>query len=151
VEEEHIVATVSTTRRINAPIEKVFAVVAHIGNFSKAVPHINDVEFLTDQHRGAGTKFKETRVIRGRETSTVLEVTEYTPNERVRMVSDTGGAVWDTVFRMRPVEGGTQLGMIMDAHPHTLLARITTPSFKGTIGNAVEADLDAIKTYCESE
>jgi len=78
-------------------------------------------------------------------------VTEYTANERVRMVSDPGGAVWDTVFQMRPVEGGIQLGMIMDAHPHTLLARITTPIFKGMIGSAVEADMDAVKAYCEAE
>jgi len=41
-------ATVSTARKINALIEQVFDVVAHIENFSKAVPHITDVEFLTD-------------------------------------------------------------------------------------------------------
>jgi len=140
----------SAARKINAPVEKVFDVVAHIDNFSKAVPHITDVEYLTEQHQGVGTKFKETRVTRGREASTELEVTEYVDNERVRMVSDTGGAVWDTVFQMRSVDGGTQLGMIMDARPHTLLARITTPMFKGMITKALEADMDAVKAYCES-
>jgi len=144
-------AKISAARKINAPIEEVFDVVAHIENFSKAVPHITDVEFLTEEHRGVGTKFKETREMRGREASTELEVTEYMANERVRMVSDTGGAVWDTVFQMRPVDGGTQLGMIMDARPHSLFARITTPIFKGMIGKAVEADMDAVKAYCEAE
>ena len=46
----------------------------------------------------AETRFRETRVMKGREASTVLEVTEYESPRRIRLVSDEGGTIWDTVF-----------------------------------------------------
>ncbi len=50
-----------TERKIAAPPEKVFELVAHIDEFSKAVPHIIDVEFLSEQRTGVGTRFKSRR------------------------------------------------------------------------------------------
>ena len=81
---------ISTTRQIDAPIEKVFAAVSDVRNFSEAVPHIVKVEFLTDQKTGVGTRFRETRLMGGKEASTELEVTEYVENDRVRIVRAEG-------------------------------------------------------------
>lgn len=78
----------TAVRHIDAPIERVFSTVAHIENFAKAVPQIVATEFLTDVTSGVGTRFRETRLMHGRETTTVLEVTEYAENERVRIVAD---------------------------------------------------------------
>ena len=144
-------AQITATRTIAAPVTQVFDTVAHIENFQKAVPHITEVEFLTDEHRGVGTRFRETRLMRGREATTELEVTDYVPNERIRFVSDAGGTVWDTVFTVRPTEEGTDLSMIMDARPHKLMARLTTPLIGGMVRKAVESDMDAVKAYCEAE
>lgn len=84
-------------RTINAPIEVVFKTVAEIENFSKAVPHITKIEFLTECKKGPGTKFRETRLMKGKEATTELEVTEHVENERVRLVAGSHGTVWDTV------------------------------------------------------
>lgn len=142
----------TTTRSviIGAPVERVFDAVAHSDRFSDAVPSIRDVEFLSDTRRGVGTRFKETREMNGRVASTVLEVTEYEENERVRLISDAGGTIWDTLFTTEPSNGGTELAMVMEARPHTLLARISTPMIKGMVAKAIEADLDAVKEYCET-
>lgn len=137
-------------RTINAPVEKVFDTVAHIENFAEAIPHITNVEFLTESHRGTGTRFRETRVMKGREATTELEVTEYDENDKVRMVSESGGTTWDTVFRMRSEGGATELVMVMDARPNNLGARLVNPFIKKTVAKALEADLDAIKRYCET-
>ena len=137
-------------RQINASAATVFDAVAHIENFSEAVPGITGVEFLTDRTRGARTRFRETRVIRGREASTELEVTEYEPDSHVRLVSDQGGTVWDTVFTITPDGSGSHLSMVMDARPHTLMAKVTTPLFKRVIARAIESDMDAVKQYCEA-
>jgi ribosome-associated toxin RatA of RatAB toxin-antitoxin module len=51
----------SVTRTIDAPIDVVFATVSDINNFSKAVPHITKVEFLSEQKTGVGARFEETR------------------------------------------------------------------------------------------
>ncbi|KAB2847196.1 MAG: hypothetical protein F9K45_00175, partial [Melioribacteraceae bacterium] len=68
--------TITVTKNINAPVEKVFNTVAHIEEFSKTVPHIVKVEFLTELKTGAGTRFRETRLMKGKEAATELEVTE---------------------------------------------------------------------------
>ena len=141
----------TTVRRtINAPVDFVFRTVSEIDNYSKAIPHIVDVEFLSDVRSGVGSRFRETRLMMSREASTVLEVTEYVENERVRLVSDEGGTVWDSVFTVRPVDGQTELTLMMDAAPYTFKSRIFVPITKFVIRMGLVKDMDAVKKYCES-
>ena len=141
----------TVSRTIRAPIERVFDTIAHIENFSKAVPHITKVEFLSETRRGVGTKFKETRLMGKREASSVLEVTEYVENERVRMVSDQGGTIWDTVFTVAPSDDGIDLTMVMDAKAYKLMAKYFNPLLKGMIQRHIESDMDAVKAFCEQK
>jgi len=143
------VQPISTTRRINAPIERVFQTVADARNFTTAVPHIKNIEFLTEQQTGVGTRFRETRMMGSKEAQTELEVTEYAANDHVRMVSDSGGTIWDTVFRVNEIDGAVELSMQMDIRPHKLLAKLFIPLIRGTVVSGVEADLDCVKDYCE--
>lgn len=82
---------------------------------------------------------------KGVEASTELEVTEYVENDRVRIVSEAGGAVWDTVFTVSPAGGRTELTMTMDARP----AKLTLPVVMRMIRKAVISDVDAVKAFCE--
>ena len=140
---------VTVTRRIEAPADVVFRTVALVEQFSQAVPGILRVEFLSEVKSGVGARFRETRMMMGREASTELEVTEYVENERVRIVSEAGGALWDTVFTVAPDGEGTALKMVMDARPQTLSARTLVPLILGTVQKAVEEDMDAVKSFCE--
>ena len=137
-------------RTIDAPVDFVFRTVSEIDNYSKAIPHIVDVEFLSDIRSGVGSRFRETRLMMGREASTVLEVTEYVENERVRLVSDEGGTVWNSVFIAMPVDGGTELTLMMDATPYKLKSRILVPIMKMVIRQGLVKDMNAVKDYCES-
>ena len=144
-------ANVTVTRRIDAPADAVFRNVAHIEQFSRAVPHILRVEFLTEVKSGVGARFRETRMMMGREASTELEVTEYVENERVRIASEAGGTLWDTVFTVAPDGEGTELKMVMDAKPLTVGARMTLPLVIGAVRKAVEQDMDSVKAFCERQ
>ncbi len=137
-------------RKIQAPVEKVFNVVADIGQFSKAIPHIVKVEFLSEQKKGLGTRFRETRLMRGKEAVTELEVTEFIDNERIRLVADSHGTVWDTVFSVSEKDGYTELTMIMQAKAYKWFAKVMNLLIKGMIQKAIEKDLDAVKSYCET-
>lgn len=140
-----------TSRTIEAPVEAVFETVADISNFSRAVPHITRVEFLTERRVGAGTRFRETRLMRGREATTELEVTEYEKNERVRTVADAGGTVWDSLFTVTPEGdgGSTRLDLVMEARPYRFMSRLMVPLMKGVVAKAVMADMDAVKVWLE--
>lgn len=136
-------------REIQAPVEVVFDTVAHIESFAKAVPDIVRTEFVSETTRGVGTRFRETRLMKGKEATTELEVTEYVDNERIRIVADSHGTVWDTVFTVEPSEAGARLTMTMDARARALLPRLINPLIRGMIQRAVEQDLDAVKRHCE--
>jgi len=138
------------SRTITAPLELVFQTVSDVRNFREAVPHITHVEFLSDQQVGTGTRFRETRVTNGREQTVEPEVAEYVDDDRVRMISDAGGTVWDTLFTVSTCSDGAVLEMQMDIKPHTLFARIMTPLIRGMVVKAMESDMDAVKAFCES-
>ncbi|WP_020401620.1 SRPBCC family protein [Gracilimonas tropica] len=142
---------ITINKKIEAPKEQVFEIVADIRNFSKVIPEIKNVEFLSEQQYGVGTKYKETRDMNGREASTVLEVTELVENEHIRLISDAGGTVWDSIFKVEEKEGGTELSLVMEARPYKFLPKIIAPFMKGFMRNAIEKDMDATKRYCEAE
>lgn len=137
------------TRSIKAPINLVFKTVSEIENFSKAIPHIMRVEFLSENKSGIGARFRETRLMRGKEVSTELEVTEFVQDSHVRLVADSHGTVWDTLFEVSPNNGGTELTMTMDARAYRLLPKILNPLMKGMVRRAIEQDMDMVKSFCE--
>ncbi len=137
------------SRAIDAPIDLVFKTIAHIDELSQAVPHIVKVEMLSDIRSGVGARFRETRLMNGREHTTELEVAEYVENDRVRMIADAGGTVWDTLFTVRPHGGGTELTVEMDCRPYKLVARFIVPFIRGRVATAVGKDMDAVKAFCE--
>lgn len=140
---------IQISKTIEAPVEVVFQTVSDVRNFRKAVPHITNIEFLTDQQVGVGTRFRETRLMNGSEQSVELEVAEFAENDRVRMISDAGGTIWDTLFTVTQDGEHSTLQMEMDIKPHTWFARLTTPFIRGMVVKGVETDMDAVKAYCE--
>ena len=142
--------SIITTRTIEAPLEFVFETISDVRNFRKAVPQIIKIEFLTDQQQGVGTRSRETRMMNGSEQTVDLEVAELVENQYVRMVSDAGGTIWDTLFKVSPSDGGVELTMQMDVKPYTLFARIMNFFIRGVVVKAVARDMDSVKSFCES-
>jgi carbon monoxide dehydrogenase subunit G len=143
-------STTTVTRRIQAAPSLVFATISEIENFQRAIPGIVGVEILSEQRSGVGTRFKETRLMRGKEASAVLEVTECMTDERIRLVSDTHGAVWDSVFTVAPKGDGTLLTLSMETRSYKLMAKLLNPLMKGMVKKALEEDMDSVKQYCEA-
>lgn len=139
----------TVTRSIDAAPEIVFRAVADVPHLPETVPDIVSVDLLSDVVSGVGTRFRETRLMHGREARTDLEVTEYVENERVRMVADSHGTTWDTLFTVRPAGARTDLEIRMDAKAHALLPRLMNPLMKGLIRKGLEKHADAVKDYCE--
>ncbi len=136
-------------RDIQAPADKVFETVAHIEQYTQAIPDITDVQFLTEQRTGVGTRFRETRKMGKRKAVTELEVLEYVKDQRVRLVADAGGTIWDTVFEIQGLGDRTQMTMTMESRPYKLLAKVFNPLIGPMIKGAVGKDMDAVKSFCE--
>ena len=140
---------VTVSRTIAAPVEVVFEAVTNIERLAETSPDVVGVEFLTASHHGLGTRFRETRKMKDREMVTELEITEFVENERSRMVADSHGTVWDTLFTVRPENGKTLLEIEMDARPHRLLTKLMTPLMKGFFRKGIEKHIEDVRDYCE--
>ena len=122
-----------------------------IQNLPNTVPTVVRVEFLSDIKSGVGTKFRETRSMNGKETVTELEATECENNRRIRMVADSHGTVWDSMFTLEPVGEHTRLLIDMDAKAHKILPKILNPLMKGVYRKGLEKHIDAVKNFCEQQ
>ena len=136
-------------KTIAAPVERVFETLADVESFAQAIPHSVGIEFLSERRSGVGPRFRETRQTGSRKATTELEITECVPNERLRMVADSHGSIWDSLFVLEEVAGGTELTVTMEAKAHQLVARLMNPMVMPAIQSAMESDLDSVKRYCE--
>ncbi len=144
-------STTTATIVIDAPVSAVFPVVADVQNFRKAVPSVIDIVFTNDIRNAPGSTFRETRVVAGREAKTDLEIIEYVANDHVRLVFNTGGTHWDSVFTTTDVDGKTRLDLVMEATPKTLRGRMTLPLVRPILKKALMADMEAVKAYVEAD
>jgi hypothetical protein len=138
------------TRTTTAPIEFVFATISNPHSFSKVSDDVVGIEMLSDNTSGVGTRFRESRRMGKREATTDLEITEWVENDRVRFVSDAGGAIWDTVYSVKAERGGTRMEVVMEARPHKLKAKIMVPLIKGMVRKFMAKDMDAVTAYCDA-
>jgi carbon monoxide dehydrogenase subunit G len=144
-------STTIVKRTIKAPVDLVFKTVSDIRNFSRAIPAIVEAEILTEVKTGVGTRFRETRMMMGKEATTELEVTEFVENDRVRIVADTNGTVWDSVFSVIPAGDETELTLTMEGRAHKTAAKLMTPLIMGMVRKAIEADMQSVKEFCENQ
>ena len=87
----------------------------------------------------------------GKQATTELEVTELVENDYVRIVSDAGGTLWDTVFKVKQQGEEVDMNMRMDVRPHNVAAKFITPLIMRFVSDAVGSDMDAVKKYCERD
>ena len=142
-------ATVIVERRIRAPADVVFQTVADPGQFAKAIAGVTKLEFLSKTTSGAGTRFRQTRVMKGKSSTMDFDITEYVRNQRVRIVNETHGTVWDSVFTVEPDGNATKLTMRMDTKSEDRFTRLMMPLICMLIKKAVGGDMDAVKAMCE--
>ena len=143
--------TITVTTIINASDRKVFKSVADIENLPNTNPDIVKIEFLSKVKSGIGTKFRETRTMNGKDSVTELEVIEYEDNSYIRMVSDSHGTIWDSIFTVKSVGEQTELKLTMDAKANKLLPKLMNPLLKGVYKKGLEKHIDALKSFCEKQ
>ncbi|MEM7163946.1 MAG: SRPBCC family protein [Planctomycetota bacterium] len=141
---------VQVSQTINAPQAVVFDAVTNLSKLHETSPAIVGVEFLTEQKSGVGTRFIETRKHGKQEMKTELEVTEYREPEHARMVADSHGTIWDTVFTVDGDANQCTLTLTMDARAHKLMGKIMNTLMKGMFRKGMAKHLDSVKAHCES-
>jgi carbon monoxide dehydrogenase subunit G len=140
------------SKTVNAPVEKTFQLFSDFPNAAARIDGITNVEMLTDGPVGVGTRFKETRVMFGREATEEMEVTQFEPNRLYTVAANSCGARMESTFKFQPVGNQTRVEMNLETKAQSVFAKLFSPLaflLVGSIKKAMQSDIDQIAKLCE--
>lgn len=140
---------------IAAPVERVFACMTNFAHAPEHIPGIKRVEMLTDGPVGVGTKFKETRVMFGKEATETMEVSRFDAPRSYTLGAVSCGMAYESIFHFEPDGAGTRLKMQFQGKPLTLVAKLLSPITKLLMGGMMRkcllADMEGMKRAAEKQ
>lgn len=148
---------VHATRHVNAPPQKVWAVMTNLDGFADAISGIESVERLDDgSDFEVGTKWRETRVMFGRTATEDMWVTEIDPGHSYVVEASSHGAEYRTAQSVEPVDGGgSRLTMSFSGKPVSTMARVMSATlgrlFEKATRKAFEQDLADVAAAAETQ
>lgn len=140
------------TSFVNAPLDVVFEKHTNFKQAEELVDAIVKVEMLTDGPVGKGTRFKETRVMFGREATEEMEITAFETQKLFTVSADSCGSHFDSTFRFTRQDGGTLVEMEMVTKANSIIAKLMWPVGKLmtlSMKKMMQADMDQVKAACE--
>jgi len=94
--------------------EVVFAFLAEASNAPKAMPQIKQMVKLSDGPVAAGTRYRETRVVNGKEAQAELEVTRFEPPHHYSMRNVTEGIETVYHYNFTSERDGTRVNLLCE-------------------------------------
>ncbi len=145
--------TISTT--INAPQSRVFEVFTDLRAAPQRVSGIKSLEVLTDGPIGLATRFRETRVMLGREATETMEITAFNPPHSYDVTANSHGCLYHSTLTFTPQgPNATTASMTFTATaktaPAKLMGALMGWMVKGACRKAMQKDFDDLKRAIES-
>lgn len=133
----------------DAPADKVFAIFTDLPSASENITAITAMEMLTEGPVGKGTRWRETRVMFGKEHTEEMWIDDFRPGQGYTVHANSCGCLYETDFSFTPAgAGATEVTMRFNAKPLTLMARLMIPLgwlFAGTMKKCMRQDFDDIR------
>jgi carbon monoxide dehydrogenase subunit G len=144
----------SVDRHVAAPPDVVFARASDFRRATETVAAIVKMDILTSGPVGVGTRFRETRVLFGREATEEMTVTTFEPPRRYTLSAESHGSRYHTELSFVPDGQGTRMTMTFQGTPVTLMARVMSVLMRPMMKSAAKMcakDLDDIKAAIERD
>lgn len=142
------------SEKINASPETVFAAASDFPNAPQRITGIKKMEMLTQGPVGVGTKFRETRVMFGKEATETMEVVDFQPGRSYTLAAASCGCEYRTVVSVRPAGAGSEVTFDFSGRPLSFGAKVMSAlmgwMMKGACMKAVRQDLSDLKVAVES-
>ena len=143
---------ITFNRIVDAPVANVFQVYSDFGNVAARVDGIQKIEMLNDDPIGIGTRFRETRVMFGRESTEEMEITEFEPNKQYTVEAYSCGSQFQSIFRFQPSGNSTKVEVELNTRSVSLFAKLMSPFgflMAGSMKKMFMSDIDQLNRYCE--
>lgn len=137
---------------IDAPPESVFDVVSDFEHSPDRIEWFERVEMLTDGPTRVGSRWRETRVMKGKRSSEDWELTAYEPPSHFSAYCDSQGYDVNYTMRVEPEGSGSKLSLEMTTSPRTFVGKLMTPLewlMAGMMRKIVLKDLESTKAFIE--
>ncbi|MCD2441871.1 SRPBCC family protein [Agromyces sp. SYSU K20354] len=129
--------------------QDVFEVLSNPTRATEFLDNITASSKLTDGPIAVGTKFRETRVVNGKEASADLLVSAYEPNTQVSISTEAEGIKVEYHYHLSPDGGGTRLKWTCELEASGL-RRMMLPMVAGIMKKEDGDHLRRLKAYLES-
>jgi hypothetical protein len=93
---------------------EVFDFIAASENAPKVAPNIKSMVELTEGTVGVGTRYRETRLMNGKETQAELEIVDFEPGQRYAMKNVTDGIVTIYRYNFNQENDGTRVNLVCE-------------------------------------
>lgn len=140
-------------RHVAAPPERTFDVFSNVQGAKDTLSAVTRIEMLSPGAVAKGTRWRETRVMFGREATEEMWIDSFEPPRGYSVAAQSGGARYLTTFTFAPKGGGTDVRMEFSAVPANLVAKVLGglmgPLMAGSMRKALEKDMDELKAAAE--
>jgi len=143
----------TATQHVSAPPARLFALATDFAGAPQRIAGIKRLELLTPGPVGVGTKFRETRVMFGKEATETMEVVDFQPGRSYTLRAVNCGCEYRTTVSVAPAPGGSQITFDFNATALTFGAKVMGMLMgwlvKNACAKAVRQDLLELKAAAE--
>ena len=115
-------------KRLVAPRPQAdFAVVSDILRWPLTIRSVQGIELLTPGPLEKGRRFRETRTLLGRTKTQDMEIADFEPPRRLRIISHDPDLLYELDHIIDAVGGGSRLLMVFRSRPQTIAGKGLLP------------------------
>ena len=133
---------------IALPPRVVFDFVTDANNASRVVSSVKSMIMLTDGPIGKGTRYRETRLMNGKEQQAELEVVAFQPHEKYAVKNETQGFETTYTYTLAPEKNGTRINLVCNVKAGGL-KKVTVPIVVSILKKEDGDHLQRLKTAIE--
>jgi carbon monoxide dehydrogenase subunit G len=143
-------------REVAASPERVWSIITDLEGYAEVLSGVERTERIDDgQGFGVGTRWRETRVVFGKESTEEMEVTDVEDGHSYTVSSESRGTRYTSMLRVEPIDDDrSRLSMSFGAQPAAtasrLLAATIGRAFQGATRKMLQRDLDDIAATAEA-
>ena len=106
-----MMAGFNATEWIAKPPQEVFEYTIDIDNAALILSNVTHAEMISNGAVGLGSRFRETRTMNGRATTSELEVTTFEPPHQYAATLEQSGIYATYLYTFRPEKNGTRVNL----------------------------------------
>ncbi|MBU8880983.1 SRPBCC family protein [Bacillus sp. FJAT-29790] len=110
---------------IYKPVKEVFKYLAGMENAHEIMPNVVEMEKETAGEIGKGTKFRETRMVRGKKINAEIEYVQYKQDQSFTSRSNSNGLIVEYQYVFHEIEEGTQVELAAYIKTSGLVMKLT--------------------------